>query len=64
MRKNIMKKFGCILLFASLLLLFGTVGSMERGYTDFADGTMRGIIYIATMLIGARIINKCEEKRK
>jgi hypothetical protein len=59
-----MKNIGYYLLLVSIILLFGTVGSMERDYMDFAEGAMKCIIYIAIMLVSTKIIRKSEEKRK
>jgi hypothetical protein len=56
-----MRKFGYILTFVSLMLLFGTVGSMEHGLMPLAEGMVQSIVCLALMVVGARIIKKYEE---
>lgn len=59
-----MRKFGYILTFVSLMLLFGTVGSIEHNIMPLAEGMVQSIVCLALMVVGARIIKKCEEKEE
>lgn len=56
-----MKKIGYILTFVSFLLLLGTVGNIEHALTPLKDGTILCTVYLALMVVGARIIKKYEE---
>jgi hypothetical protein len=56
-----MRKFGYILTFVSLMLLFGTVGNIEHNIMPLGEGMVHCIVYLALMVVGARIINKYEE---
>lgn len=57
-----MKKFGYILTFVSLMILFGTVGNIEHGLMTLTDGMIQGFICLALMFVGAKIIERYEEK--
>ena len=56
-----MRKFGYILTFVSLMLLFGTVGSIEHNTMPLGEGMVHCIVCLALMVVGARIIKKYEE---
>ena len=59
-----MKKFGNILLLVSVFCLYLTVGAMEQNVMPFAEGCIKSAIFLTTMLAGAIITKKYEEKRK
>ena len=56
-----MRKFGYIITFVPLMLLFGIVGSIEHNIMPLAEGMVQSIVYLALMVVGARIIKKYEE---
>lgn len=56
-----MRKFGYILTFVSLMLLFGTVGNIEHNIMPLAEGMVQSIVCLALMVVGGRIIKKYEE---
>ena len=57
-----MKKIGYILTFVSSMFAIGTVGSIEQNVVSMEAGAIRLLICFALVLIGTKIIARCEEE--
>ena len=56
-----MKYIGYILLFASLIFLFGTVGSVDNNTVPLVEGAIRCFASLALMVVSVLIISNNEE---